>query len=380
MLVGVLGGGQLGRMLGLAGLPMGLRFRFLDPSPDAPAKDVGELIVGEFTDIVAVERFARGLDVATFEFENVPAETVRQVAQRTTIHPHAKALDVAQDRAGEKRFFKGAGLDVHPWAEVEALDGPHSLAAGVERVGLPAVLKTRRGGYDGKGQAVIRELGPLGEVESRSHPLASAWTSIGQHPAIVEAMVPFTRELSIIAVRGRDGSFAAYPLIENRHERGILRESRAPALGVAKEVEQAADAHCRRLMELMDYVGVLAVEFFEHDGTLLANEMAPRVHNSGHWTIEGAVTSQFENHLRAIVGWPLGDCAARGPTVMHNIIGGIPEPKDVLAVPGAHLHLYGKEPREARKIGHVTVCGEDAARVEDASRLVRDHVRATARG
>lgn len=379
MLVGVLGGGQLGRMLGLAGVAMGLRFRFLDPSPDAPAREVGDLVVGDFTDAAAIERFSRGLDVATFEFENVPAETVRLISRHATIHPNADALEIAQDRASEKRFFTKAGLDVHPWAEVDGLEGPNSLAAGVERVGLPAVLKTRRGGYDGKGQAVLRRP-EKGQAESLSHEIENAWNSIGKRPSIVEAMVPFTRELSIIAVRGRDGSFAAYPLVENRHERGILRESRAPALGVAKEIEHAADAHCRRLMELMNYVGVLAVEFFEHEGKLLANEMAPRVHNSGHWTIEGAVTSQFENHLRAILGWPLGSCAARGASVMHNLIGGVPSAGELLALPGAHIHLYGKEPREARKVGHVTVCGEDAARVESSSSDVRKLVLRSARG
>jgi 5-(carboxyamino)imidazole ribonucleotide synthase len=388
MLIGVLGGGQLGRMLGLAGVAMGMRFRFLDPSPDAPAKDVGELVVGDFTDAGAVERFARGLDAATFEFENVPSETVRLLARHTTVHPNADALEVAQDRASEKRFFEKAGLDVHPWAEVDALDGPRGLGVGVEKVGLPAVLKTRRGGYDGKGQAVLRgndrgrpgRPSPRGEGQAESLSHASAWETIGRRPAIVEAMVPFSRELSIVAVRGRDGSFAAYPLIENRHQRGILRESRAPALGVAREIEAAADAHCRTLMEAMGYVGVLAVEFFEHEGRLLTNEMAPRVHNSGHWTIEAADTSQFENHLRAVLGWPLGSCKARGASVMHNLIGGVPDAKDVLAVPRTHLHLYAKEPREARKIGHVTICGENASELDDRSSLVREMVVRSARG
>jgi 5-(carboxyamino)imidazole ribonucleotide synthase len=367
MLVGVLGGGQLGRMLGLAGLPMGLRFRFLDPSPEAPAKDVGELIVGEFDDTSALARFARGLDVATFEFENVPSSAVKSVAKFAPIHPSAEALEIAQDRVSEKMFFEKAGLDVHAWAAVDDLAG---LMAGVEKVGVPAVLKTRRGGYDGKGQAVIRSAGGV----------EAAWNSIGRRAAIVEKMVPFSRELSIVAVRGRDGSFAAYPLAENRHAKGILRESRAPAQGVAKEIEAAANAHCRTLMEAMEYVGVLAVEFFEHDGKLLANEMAPRVHNSGHWTIEGAATSQFENHLRAVMGWPLGACTARGASVMHNLIGGAPEASDVLSVPGAHLHLYGKEPREARKIGHITICGDSAAAIEAASKRIGELVARTARG
>lgn len=365
MLVGVLGGGQLGRMLGLAGVAMGLRFRFLDPSPDAPAKDVGELVVGDFEDSGAIDRFVAGLDVATFEFENVPAAAVRRVAERVSIHPNARALEVAQDRVGEKTFFERAGLGVHPWAGADDLAG---LRAGLARVGVPAVLKTRRGGYDGKGQSVIRGNPKGAQAGGSCHEEAeAAWRAIGQKQAIVEAMVPFTRELSIIAVRGSRGEFAVYPLVENRHAQGILRESRAPAAGVSKDLEQAAHTHCHALMDAMDYVGVLAVEFFEHEGRLLANEMAPRVHNSGHWTIEGAATSQFENHLRAILGWPLGSCAAHGASVMHNIIGQEPEVREVLAVPGAHWHWYGKEPRAGRKVGHVTVCGEDAAGVKLSS-------------
>lgn len=367
MLVGVLGGGQLGRMLGLAGVAMGMRFRFLDPSPDAPAKDVGELIVGGFDDPAALDHFANGLDVATFEFENVPSSAVRRVSQRVTIHPNADALDIAQDRVSEKRYFEQAGLDVHPWATVDDLA---SLEAGVKKVGLPAVLKTRRGGYDGKGQAVVRA----------GSALHDAWESIGKRPAIVEAMVPFTRELSIIAARGRDGSFAAYSLVENHHAKGILRVSKAPAMGVSLAIERSANEHCRMLMEKMIYVGILAVEFFEHEGRLLANEMAPRVHNTGHWTIEGSETSQFENQLRAVVGLPLGSTNARGTSVMHNIIGGLPDVAAVLRVPGAHVHLYGKEPREARKIGHVTVRGDDAATVANASRQIESLVAASARG
>jgi len=374
MLVGVLGGGQLGRMLGLAGVAMGMRFRFLDPSPDAPAKDVGELVVGNFDDPAALDLFSAGLDVATFEFENVPSSAVRHVAQRVTIHPNADALDVAQDRASEKRYFEQAGLAVHPWATVDDLS---SLEAGIKTVGLPAVLKTRRGGYDGKGQAVIRATTDTG---AQAGSLCHAWESIGKRPAIVEAMVPFTRELSIIAARGRDGSFAAYPLVENAHAKGILRTSMAPAIGVSPAIERSAREHCHTLMEKLNYVGVLAVEFFEHDGRLLANEMAPRVHNTGHWTIEGAVTSQFENHLRAVAGLPVGSCAPRGTSVMHNIIGGVPDKAAVLRVPGAHLHLYGKEPREARKIGHVTVCGDDANAVSFASSEIGSLVAAAARG
>lgn len=360
--VGILGGGQLGRMLALAGHPLGMSFRFLDPSPDAPAGAVGELEVGAFEDRAAEDRFSRGLDVCTFEFENVPAELVEHLEQRLPVFPGSKALRVAQDRVSEKTFFAQAGLDLHPWERVDDLPG---LERAVVRIGVPGVLKTRRGGYDGKGQAVVRERGALG----------AAWERIGARPAIYEALVPFARELSIVAVRGRDGAFAAYPLVENRHEGGTLRESRAPARGVPPEIERAADEHCRTLMEALGYVGVLAVEFFEHEGRLLANEMAPRVHNSGHWTIEGATTSQFENHLRAVAGLALGSCAARGPSRMVNLIGGVPSLSDLSAIPGAHVHLYGKEARPGRKVGHVTLveteCPDPAGSARRLEALVR---------
>ncbi len=365
--VGILGGGQLGRMLALAGLPLGMSFRFLDPSSAAPAGAVGELVVGAFDDEGAVERFARGLDVCTFEFENVPAGVVEAIGKRVPMFPGAGALRVAQDRVAEKEFFAQAELDVHPWAPV---DDEAGLDRAMARVGVPGVLKGRRGGYDGKGQAVVRERTAA----------EAAWRRIGARPSIYEALVPFTRELSIVAVRGRDGSFAAYPLVENRHEGGILRESRAPALGVAPEIERAADEHCRTLMDALGYVGVLAVEFFEHEGRLLANEMAPRVHNSGHWTIEGAATSQFENHLRAAAGLPLGSCAPRGRSRMYNLIGGVPDLRELAAIPGAHVHRYGKEPRPGRKVGHVTLMESEAGDVGAAGDRLERLVRASAAG
>ncbi len=362
MLVGVLGAGQLGRMLALAGLPLGMRFRFLDPDPDAPGAAVGEHIVGSFTDPEAVARFADGLDVATFEFENVPVACVESLAGRLKVWPSAFALNVAQDRISEKKFFQKAELAVHPYAPVDDLS---SLRRALENeVGTPAVLKTRRGGYDGKGQAVIRT---IDDAER-------AWHAIGQRWAIVEALVPFSRELSVVAVRGIDGSFRAYPIVENQHKGGILRTSIAPATGVPPQIERAANDHCRSLMEAMSYVGVLAVEFFEHNASLLANEMAPRVHNSGHWTIEGAVTSQFENHLRALAGLPLGDTSARGHSVMLNLIGGSPDPAAILAIPGAHLHLYGKASRPGRKIGHVTIADNDPAKGAATAAKVREFI------
>ncbi len=359
MLVGVLGAGQLGRMLALAGLPLGMRFRFLDPDPDAPGAAVGEHIVGSFDDAQAVARFADGLDVATFEFENVPVSCVESLAGSVKVWPSAFALNVAQDRVSEKKFFQKAQLAVHPYAPVEDL--PSLRRALENEVGVPAILKTRRGGYDGKGQAVIRS---IGDAEQ-------AWQAIGQRPAIVESLVPFSRELSVVAVRGIDGSFSAYPIAENHHKGGILRTTIAPATGVPVEIARAANEHCLALMEAMKYVGVLAIEFFEHNGSLLANEMAPRVHNSGHWTIEGAVTSQFENHLRAVAGLPLGDTSPCGHSVMLNLIGGSPDPAAILAIPGAHLHLYGKAPRPGRKIGHVTIVDSDPAKAAASAAKVR---------
>lgn len=348
MRIGILGGGQLGRMLALAGAPLGLRCRFMDPSPYAPAGHVGELVLGDYQDTEALERFVRDVDVVTYEFENVPIEPVQWLAQRVPVYPPVDALRVGQDRLLETEFFTKAGLDVHRKAPLE--DGA-SVDAVVKHVGLPCVIKTRRGGYDGKGQTVARS----------GADVQGALDRLGARGLMFESFVPFTRELSLVGVRGRDGSFKAYPLVQNHHEGGILRTTIAPATDVPAAIVNAAHAHVRALMSELGYVGVLAVEFFEHEGRLLANEMAPRVHNSGHWTMDGAETSQFENHMRAVAGLPLGSCAARGHSVMVNLIGGWPPITEMLAVPGAKVHLYGKEPRPGRKVGHVNVWGESAA-------------------
>ncbi len=356
--VAVLGGGQLGRMLGLAGIPLGLTFRFLDPSPDAPAAAVGTLVVGALDDPVALDEVARGADFVTYEWEGVPAESARRVGLVAPVRPGDRPLEVSQDRLAEKQTFRR--LDI-PVAEFAPVDGPDGLDAAIEAVGgHPVVLKTRRGGYDGKGQVVLRA--------PTDHAAASALLASGQ-ALIVEALVPFTRELSVLAVRGVDGAVATWPLVENRHAEGILRVSIAPAPSVSPALAAEAETIAERLLGDLDHVGVLAIELFEHEGHLLANEIAPRVHNSGHWTIEGAETSQFENHLRAVIGWPLGSTAARGHSVMVNCIGAMPDADEVLAIDGAHVHDYGKAPRALRKVGHVTAVAEtperrDALRAE----------------
>ncbi|MCS6938573.1 MAG: 5-(carboxyamino)imidazole ribonucleotide synthase [Roseiflexaceae bacterium] len=373
-LIGILGGGQLGRMLALAGYPLGLRFRFLDPASDAPVRYLAEQVVASYEDHLAVAQFGNGLMVATYEFENVPVATARALEQRVPVFPPPQALEVAQDRLAEKRFFTQLNIPTAPFAPV---DDRASLDAAVERIGLPAILKTRRLGYDGKGQAVIRQRADIDD----------AWRALGGQPLILEGFVSFVRELSILAVRGQDGAVACYPLVENLHRNGILYRSIAPAPGLSADVQLLAETYARQVLEALDYVGVLAIEMFEvdpaHTGAtgarLLANEMAPRVHNSGHWTIEGAVTSQFENHLRAIAGLPLGDTSARGCAAMVNLIGGLPDAMMLLALPDTHLHLYDKAPRPGRKLGHVTVCAGDATRLAERLAVVEQYVLASTR-
>jgi 5-(carboxyamino)imidazole ribonucleotide synthase len=351
MIVGIVGGGQLGRMLALAGIPLGLHVRVLDPVSKAATDAVADRVAGEFDDYAALAEFVRGLDVVTYEFENVPVGTTRWLAERVPVYPPPDALEVAQDRLAEKQFFTRVGID---GPEFRAVDTRGDLDAARAAVGLPAVLKTRRFGYDGKGQAVMRS----------SADVEAAWELLGGRPLIWEQFIPFDRELSIIAVRGRDGTTAYYPLVENLHRRGILSRSRAPAPNVGATLQRKAEGYASAALDALNYVGVLAIEFFAVGDRLLANEMAPRVHNSGHWTIEGAETSQFENHLRAVVGWSLGNTSPVGESQMVNLIGTLPDIDAVTAVEGAHLHLYGKSPRPGRKIGHVTVTALDAATLD----------------
>lgn len=358
MIVGIVGGGQLARMLALAGYPLGLKFKFLDPSPDACAGHLGGHINAEYTDPAAIYRLADASHAVTFEFENVPAQTMTGLAERVPTFPPAAALAVAQDRLREKTLFRELGI---PTPEFAPIGSPEELTSALDKVGLPAILKTRTLGYDGKGQVVLRD----------KTQVTAAWARLGGVPCIVEKMIPFDRELSIIAVRGQHGAPAFYPLTENDHRGGILHVSRSRN---QDSMQAQAEDYARRLMQFFDYVGVMTLELFQVGERLLANEIAPRVHNSGHWTIEGAVTSQFENHLRAILGLPLGNTAARGCAAMVNLVGVLPDLDKLLAVEGAHVHIYGKESRPGRKLGHVSVCMAEPARLESALATVLSHI------
>jgi 5-(carboxyamino)imidazole ribonucleotide synthase len=315
------------------------------------------MVRGAYDDPAALAAFSRDLVVATYEFENVPVESARELSESVEVHPAPAALEMAQDRLREKEGFRELGIPTNDFRPVASLE---ELRAGVEALGCPCVLKTRRMGYDGKGQARIYE---PGDVET-------AWAEIGGVPLLLEAFVDFDREVSLVAVRGKDGEFRAYPLVENEHVHGILYTTRAPAPNVNRDLQERAEGHVRRLMEHLGYVGTVAVEFFLKGDQLLANEMAPRVHNSGHWTQDGADTCQFENHLRAVLGLPLGSTVARRHTVMLNILGDAPTREAVLREPGARLHLYGKSPRPGRKIGHVNVVADTPEEAMEAVRRI----------
>ncbi len=344
--IGILGGGQLGRMLALAAAPLGYRVHVFCDEADCPAAQVSDrLTFASFDDLAALERFARTVDVVTYEFENVPVAAVHAIAPIVPVHPGARALEVAQDRAAEKRFVESLGGRPAPWRPV---DSAADLEAAVAALGLPAILKTRRMGYDGKGQ---RRIDHAREAEAARH-------ALGGRGLILEAFVPFTSEFSILVARGADGAHACYPPVENIHEGGILRRSVAPAPGLDPGHVAAARALVDRLVDVLGYVGVIACEFFATPAGALFNEMAPRVHNSGHWTIEGAGCSQFAQHVRAIAGLALGDTGLRGQGFeMVNLLGSEAGAAHALlaAEPRAWLHLYGKaEAAAGRKMGHVT--------------------------
>jgi 5-(carboxyamino)imidazole ribonucleotide synthase len=345
--LGIIGGGQLGRMLALAAARYGLHTHILAPEPDSPAFDVASRHTCKpYEDEGALVRFAESVDVVTYEFENVPRRTADMIARHVPLHPNPEALATAQDRFAEKSFVSGLGVETAPFTPVGS---EADLNRALDEIGRPAVLKTRRFGYDGKGQVMIRP-----ETDA-----TAAFEDLGQVPCILEGFVPFEQEVSVVAARGADGGFAAFDLCANEHRRHILDVTRVPA-GVAPETERAAIETARRIADALSYVGVLTVELFlvrsSNSERVIVNEIAPRVHNSGHWTIEGAVTSQFEQHIRAVCGWPLGSPERRGQIEMRNLIGDDVDSWDeILQDPNAHLHLYGKdEARVGRKMGHVT--------------------------
>jgi 5-(carboxyamino)imidazole ribonucleotide synthase len=345
MTIGIVGAGQLGRMMALGGYPLGLDFLFLDRDAKSPGGQVGPILAGELTDRALLSELSRRCEVLTFDWENIPVEALEGLPGKARIAPPLRALAAAQDRLTEKRTFELLGIATTRYAPV---DSRASLDLAVKSIGLPGVLKTRRMGYDGKGQFVLRT---PADVDA-------AWEALGKVPLLYENLVPFDAEVSVIAVRGADGDIAFYPLNLNVHREGILRLTRAP-YGNAALTRQAQRA-ARKLLEHFKYVGVLTIEFFVKRGRLVANEMAPRVHNSGHWTIEGADTSQFENHVRAIAGLPLGSTRARGHSAMINLVGEMPTRDPLLAQPALHWHDYGKTARPGRKLGHLTICETSA--------------------
>ena len=348
MKVGVIGGGQLGRMLALAGTPLGMQFTFLDPAVDACAAALGEHLYADYSSPEHLQQLAQSVDLVTFEFESVPAETVAYLEQFVPVYPSANALRIARDRWFEKSMFQDVGIPTTEFADVLS---QADLEKAVEQIGLPAVLKTRTLGYDGKGQKVLRE--PADVLD--------AFAYLGNVPCILEGFVAFTGEVSLVTVRGRDGEVRCYPLVHNVHNDGILHISVASH---EHPLQALAQDYAGRVLKELDYVGVLAFEFFEVDGGLKANEIAPRVHNSGHWTIEGSECSQFENHLRAVAGLPLGSTASVGHSAMLNCIGSVPDTAKVLAIADCHLHDYCKAPKPGRKVGHATLRSQSAQRLQ----------------
>lgn len=373
--VGILGGGQLGRMLAVAGLRLGVRCRVFDQDPSAVAADAADLHTDRFDHPAGLERFLNGLEVVTYEFENVPAPLAQRVAERLPLRPGVAALAASQDRLAEKHLFAQLGIPTPVFRGVNSVE---ELRDALAEDPHPRVLKTRRLGYDGKGQGVIRPRpgqDPRSAAEDAWRHVSAADTARGG--LILEHLVPFAREVSIIAVRGLDGRRVFYPLIENHHANGILRLSLAPAPDLSPELQAHAEGLAARLMEHLGYVGVLTLELFDlgpgqpMERRLLANEFAPRVHNSGHWSIDAGPCSQFENHLRAILGLPLGGTDPGACAAMINLIGTAPPLGALAAIPGARVHLYAKDPRPGRKVGHLTLVEPDVARLARAYRLAR---------
>jgi 5-(carboxyamino)imidazole ribonucleotide synthase len=341
--IGILGGGQLGRMLSIAAARLGLKTHIYQPGANPPAGDVAAAVTtAAYDDAAALARFAGSVDVVTFEFENVPALAAAALKAHAPVRPAPRALEISQDRVAEKAFIEGLGIAVAPWRAVGDLE---ELKAGLAEIGAPLILKTRRLGYDGKGQVRI---GDTCRVDA-------AWDAIAGVPAILEGFVPFQREISVIGARGLSGEVVCYDPGENVHRDGILHTTTVPA-EITPAVRMDAVLIAGKILNALDYVGVMGIELFQApDGTLLVNEIAPRVHNSGHWTIEACVVDQFEQHIRAVAGWPLGDGSRHSDAVMTNLIGTEAEEWRRLAASGAALHLYGKaQVWPGRKMGHVT--------------------------
>ena len=384
--IGILGGGQLGMMLAAAALPLGYRCVFLEDTPNCPAR-----LYGKVYSTQQLDEFVASADVFTLEFENTPVKTVEWLQQlsdpatnqekdnndnkKQGMYPPPQALEVAQDRLKEKSLFNKLNIKTVPFM---AVTSKQEIAQACEQLGVPLVLKTSRGGYDGKGQFIIKD---IADIDKAWADLGGAVTGEGEltptpAPLIAEGFIDFSRELSIIAVRSQDGNIRCYDLVENHHHQGVLAKTQAPAVGASHLLVQAKNA-ITDIMNHLDYVGVMTLELFvskDENGkdTLLANEIAPRVHNSGHWSIEGAVTSQFENHIRAVVGLPLGDTDNVHPAIMVNILGQYPKVSEVLAIDGSHYHTYHKSEREGRKIGHITLMPSDVANLDNAlSQLVK---------
>lgn len=349
MKVGVLGGGQLGQMLALAGYPLGIDFSFLDPNANAPAAKLGSFVKADYDDSAAVMQLAEDSDVLTFDMENVSAACIEGIGVASLCRPNLTALKTAQDRLEEKICFESLDIEVAPYRAVDTID---DLMDAIETVGFPALLKTRRFGYDGRGQRYLRS----------SSEAEVAFSALGGGNLILERVVPFDKEVSLLGVRSPSQDVRFYPLAENYHVDGVLRVSIARRQN--NRLQKLAESYVRRVLERLDYVGVLAVEFFSLGDKLIANEMAPRVHNSGHWSIEASISSQFENHIRAILDLPLGETSPTQEAAMVNLIGEMPNRRELLAIPGLHLHDYSKKPRAGRKLGHATLVGQSLAELE----------------
>lgn len=361
MKIGILGAGQLGRMLGLAAIPLGHSVYFYDEEGGQAVEPFHALTLGPYDDERNVAAFAASMDVTTYEFENIAIEAVDAAAEVGDVHPNPEALRHSQDRLAEKELLLSLGIPTVPF---ESVAGDDDLAGSLKRIGAPAILKARHLGYDGKGQLVIQ----------KPEQAAEAWRALGEVPCILEKRIAFDRELSLVAVRSADGTVESYRLAENEHRHGILHRTVAPAPRVTPELRAQADEAVIRLFKELDYVGVLTIEFFQVGKQLLVNEIAPRVHNSGHWTIKGAETSQFENHIRAITGAPLGSTRPRGFCAMINLVGEIPDPKALMKIPGLYFHDYGKSPRAGRKLGHITLVAEDHIRLAQKEALLPEWV------